>query len=169
MVMCSNYGGPKVKIGGTEYTGYDGAWNNYSSANNRQIKKAEPKETAGGYSVDVEENASKIIVYVNAQLTAYDGDGNKIPNLQGITLALERRELEDATSNTVLLKKVTSATIDNNAGEYGYKLSDDGAMTVHVPGAHNYLDGTLSLTVVQYDSGGRVLASGTLKVFTITK
>ncbi len=169
MVMCSNYGGPKVKIGETEYTGYDGVWNNYSSEKNRQIKKVEPKETAGGYSVDVEENASKIIVYVNAQLTAYDGEGNKIPNLQGITLALERRELTDATSNTVLLKKVTSATIDNNAGEYGYTLSEDGAMTVHVPGAHNYLDGTLSLTVVQYDSDRRVLASGTLKVFTITK
>ncbi len=170
IVMCSNYDNPKVKIGEQSYTtGWDGEWNKYKSEKNISIKKADPKAGTDGYTVDVEPNASKIVVYVNTQLSAYDSSGNKIPNLQGITLALERRELTDATSSTVLLKKVTSASIDNAAEAYGYTLSDAGAMTVKVPGNHNYQDGSVNLTVVQYGSDGTVLACGTLKVFTITK
>ncbi len=168
MFMCFNSGNLKVKIGEQSYTGY-GEWNKYNSEKNISIKKADPKAGTDGYTVDVEPNASKIVVYVNTQLSAYDSSGNKIPNLQGITLALERRELTDATSSTVLLKNVTSASIDNAAEAYGYTLTDEGAMTVKVPGNHNYQDGSVNLTVVQYGSDGTVLACGTLKVFTITK
>ncbi len=157
-----------IQIGSSEYenSNWDADWNKYASNNNKRITQNVPTSCNDGYAVEVAENVSYAIVSVSAQLTAYDDEGDRIQNLSGITLSLGSEKKEEVKNDTVLLAKVNSAVIDNNADAYGYSISNN-VMTVNVPGNSNYKTGTVRLTVAQYSSDGTIVAAGTLDLYTI--
>ena len=146
---------------------YNEEFNNYG--NKKTITAVVPVSGDGGYTVAIQENASKMVVIVNAQLTAYQSDNTtEKPNSHGITMRLASKEMNVSGTGTseVLLEKVASATIKNGADDYDYTLTN-GAMEVCVPGNYNYRSGTIRLTVTQYDSEGGIICTGTTDVFKI--
>ncbi len=145
-------------------------WNKYNNEMHSQL--APEKNNNDRYQIIVGDDVERLIVFVNAQLNAYKDD-NKTPisNLQGIPLVLKAWTVEKVTpcDKIDILGKVASVRINNNAKEYGCDLTKNGEMTVNIAQNANYLDGRVYLTVVQYDSNGKMLYCGETNVFTITK
>ena len=161
--MTSNYGYTLYKGTVVEkvvgYKAYD---------NVKKITEVKPELNENGYTIAVDSNAFKLVYSVDARLDGYESDNvTTTANRSGITMVLDMNEVTTPISDTVLLEKVTSATIKNGADDYDYTLTN-GAMEVCVPGNYNYRSGTIRLTVTQYDSKGGIICTGTTDVFKIT-
>ena len=159
----------QITIGGFTHEDYSGDWNNYDEKKQDELKKLQPTccTEKEGYTVGIAQGATKVVVYVNAQLTAYESDNKtKKANLSGITMVLGKTEYptEDLKSKC-LLGEVSSATIVNGAKSYGYNL-ENGCLTVCVPGNSNYRTGTVRLAVIQFKDKD-IISCGEVDVFTI--
>ena len=128
------------------------------------------QDTDGAYWVNKVKGAEKVVVNILPQLTAYDDNGVNISNLSGITGLYKFGELAASEDSIKVLDKVDSAVIENGANTNGYSATlNDGVLTIHTNSSANYLDGTVTLKIVQYDSNGQILAIGSVKLVTITK
>ena len=131
------------------------------------IETVAPVAGANGYTVKSVEGAAYYVVSVNAQVTSYDAEGNKIPNASGITMVLDSETVTDL--NAVLLDKVTSVAIVNeyiNNG-LGYEIVD-GVLKAYV-GPRAAGSGTFTLFVTQYDAEDNVIALGSYTLDTIAE
>ncbi len=118
-----------------------------------------------GYTATPVEGAATFVVYLNAQVTAYDEEGNKITNKSGMTWPLGNVEM--AATDGKVFDLVSSAVIVNGTDhDMGYVLAD-GALTIYSGRTTNYCEGTVRLQVNQYDANGNLLAVGTLDLYTI--
>ena len=161
MYMASNTS--KFVLNGTEVSGYDASFD-YSST---QIGSIIPTKGEDGYYVTVADGAATFVVYLNAQVTAYDEEGNKITNMAGMTWTLDKIEM-DATDGKVF-DLITSASITNDKDEdMGYTLSE-GVLTIQSGRKDNYCEGPVRLQVNQYDANGNLIAVGTINVYEIEK
>ena len=152
---------------GKETSRYDDSFTKYEKR--VKISVVAPQLGENGYTVQVDNNTTKIIVSVIAQLDAYQEDNTTTKsNMNGITMVLDSSEVALSASSNGILRKVISAIIDNTASEYGYSVDDSGKMTVKVPGNSNYRSGTVRLTATQYKSDGTIICTGTVDVITIT-
>ena len=138
-----------------------------AAANVGKVAVANPVAGADGYTVTPVENADHFVVDLNAQVTAYDEEGNKIVNKAGMTWPLGNVEMS-ATDGKVF-DLISSAVIVNGTDhEFGYELKD-GVLTIYSGRSDNYADGWVTLQVNQYDDNDNLIAAGSLKVYTITK
>ena len=118
-----------------------------------------------GYTATPVEGAATFVVYLNAQVTAYDEEGNKITNKSGMTWPLGSVEM--AATDGKVFDLVSSAVIVNGTDhDMGYVLAD-GALTIYSGRTTNYCEGNVRLQVNQYDANGNLLAVGTLDLYTI--
>ena len=162
MAMASNTS--NFILNGVEVSGYDASFN-YPST---KLNVVAPVEGDLGYTVTPVEGATKFVVYVAPQVTAYDENGDKITNLSGITLSFVHDEMDITGTDAVkVLDLVSSAVIVNGTDhDYGYALAD-GVLTIYSGRTENYASGTVRLQVNQYDANGDLLAVGTLNLYTI--
>ena len=133
-----------------------------------KLTVVKPVEGEFGYTVTPVEGATKFVVYVAPQVTAYDENGDKITNLSGITLSFVHDEMDITGTDPVkVLDLVSSAVIVNGTDhDYGYALAD-GVLTIYSGRTENYASGTVRLQVNQYDANGDILAAGTLALYEI--
>ena len=125
-----------------------------------------------GYYVTKAEGATKIVVYVAPQLTAYDEQGVAIPNSSGITMAFHYQDILNVSASTKVFELFDLETVEivNGDAELKTGLYGDAApytLIVSTGVNKNYLTGTIRLQVNQYDVRGNVLACGTLDLKTI--
>lgn len=158
MAMCSH---ATYVLNDVETSRYE---NTYSST---KLGTVIPALGEDGYYVTVADGAATFVVYLNAQVTAYDEEGNKITNKAGMTWTLDKIEM-DATDGKVF-DLITSASIANDKDEdMGYTLSE-GVLTIQSGRKDNYCEGTVRLQVNQYDANGNLIAVGTIDVYEIEK
>ena len=145
----------------------NGVETGYTTYPSEAITKVNPVEGENGYTVAAVEGAAYYVVSVNAQVTSYDAEGNKIPNASGITFVLDSETVYGL--NSVVLGKVNSVKIVNESilGAVGYTL-EGGVLNAYV-GERNALSGTITLFVTQYDKDGNVLAVGSDTLGTIAE
>ena len=135
----------------------------------KAINKVLPVLGEGGYTVSANENVAKITVSITAQISAYDEDGNLIPNKNGITLTFVTKDItENLVGNVKILDCFTSAKIVNNVNAYNAEIVD-GVLTLYVAQSANYASGVVRLQVQQYNAQGEIISCGTLNVYTIEK
>jgi len=131
------------------------------------IETVAPVAGANGFTVKAVEGAAYYVVSVNAQVTSYDAEGNKIPNASGLTFVLDSEKVTNL--NAVVLGKVNSVKIVNETllGTIGYTL-ENGVLNAYV-GDRNALSGTFTLFVTQYDAEDNVIALGSYTLDTIAE
>ena len=133
-----------------------------AAGNLGKIAVVAPVAGENGYTVTPVEGAATFVVYLNAQVTAYDEEGNKITNKAGMTWPLGNVEM--AATDGKVFDLVTSSTIVNGTDhDLGYVL-EDGALTIYSGRTTNYCEGNVRLQVNQYDANGNLLAVGTLEL-----
>ena len=118
-----------------------------------------------GYTATPVEGAATFVVYLNAQVTAYDEEGNKITNKAGMTWPLGSVEM--AATDGKVFDLVSSAVIVNGTDHDMSYVLEDGALTIYSGRTTNYCEGYVRLQVNQYDANGNLLAVGTLDLYTI--
>ena len=125
-----------------------------------KLNTVDPVETNNGYTIEKQEGASYYTVSVNAQVTSYDAEGNKISNESGITMVLDSQKIENPGEK--VFEKFDSFEIVNETinGEYGYAI-ENGVLKAYV-GNRNALSGTITLYVTQYDANGNILSIGSV-------
>ena len=157
MAMCSH---ATYVLNGKEVSRYD---NTYPSA---KLTVVAPTAGADGYYVAPVDGVVSYVVALNAQLTAYDADGNKIANKSGMTGNLGSTTLT-AGFDGKLFDLISSAKIVNGLDHsYSYEMND-GALTVYTGRSANYASGWITLQVTQYDAEGNILATGSTTVYTV--
>lgn len=122
-----------------------------------------------GYYIAKAEGAAKIVVYIAPQLSAYDEEGNPIANSQGITMAFHYQDITNVAASTKVFElfNLNAIEIVNGDAELKTGLYGDAApytLIVSTGSSTNYLKGSVSLQVNQYDVLGNVVACGTLKM-----
>ena len=118
-----------------------------------------------GYYVAPVEGVDHYVVYLNAQLTAYDANGVQIPALAGITGNLGNTTVTEGLDGKIF-DAIASAKIVNGLDhKYSYEMVD-GALTVYTGRSSNYASGWLTLQVNQYDAENNLLATGIVTVYT---
>ena len=123
-----------------------------------------PTKGADGYYTAPVSGVDHYVVFVNAQLTAYDENGDKIANKAGMTGNLGSKTVTDTSSKVFEL--FTSAEIVNGVDHaYSYALNGD-KLTVYTGRTSNYASGTITLQVNQYAADGTLLAAGNLPIHT---
>ena len=134
----------------------------------KAITKVTPVQENDGYTVEVSENVSKITISITAQISAYDAQGNTIPNLTGITLTLTSKTISENLNGKIkIFDLFESAEIVNNASNYDAKIVND-VLKIYVAQQSNYKTGTVRLQVQQYNAQGDIKSCGTLNIFTLT-
>jgi hypothetical protein len=132
----------------------------------KQITKNVPVLGADGYTVTADENVDKIVVSITAQITAYDADGNVIPNKNGITMTFKTWEITEALNGDVaLLAAFDGAEIVSYADAKDAEIVD-GVLTLYVDQDVSYETGIVRLQVQQYDANGDIISCGTLGIYT---
>ena len=161
MYMASNQS--QFILNGEAVSGYSADFN-YAST---KIDSVKPVAGEDGYVVTPVEGAATLVVYVNAQVTAYDEEGNKIPNLAGMTWPLGNTAITEFADSVKVFDLVTSAVIVNGTEyEFGYELVD-GVFTLYSGRSTSYQTGNVFLQVNQYDAEGNLLATGTITLYEI--
>ena len=156
MYMASNTS--NFVLNGEAASGYDASFN-YATT---KLTLVAPVAGDNGYTVAPVEGAATFVVYLNAQVTAYDEEGNKITNKAGMTWPLGNVEM--AATEGKVFDLVTSSTIVNGTDhDFGYELNN-GALTIYSGRTPNYCEGNVRLQVNQYDANGNLLATGTLEL-----
>ena len=155
MAMCSH---ATYMLNGVETSRYE---NTYSST---ELAIADPTKGYDGYYVTPAEGVDHYVVYLNAQLTAYDENGIKIANKAGMTGNLGNFTTTEVDKDKKVFDLVSSASIVNGLDhEYSYDMTD-GVLTVYTGRSDNYASGTITLQVNQYDAEGNLLATGSVAV-----
>lgn len=135
----------------------------------KAINKVLPVVGTEGYMVSVGENVSKISVSITAQISAYDADGNPIPNKAGITMTFGTKEITENLSGEIkVFDLFDSVELVNGASEYKVEIVE-GVMKLYVAQNANYASGVVRLQIQQYATNGDIISCGTLNVFTIEK
>lgn len=137
------------------------------------INEINPTKGATAYQIATMAAAKTLRIQIVSQLTAYDAEGNKIPNLAGITFTnyTETKTGFEGGSTVDVYDLFNSVVIKNEktaSGAPELKLID-GVLYLYTNSTDNYLDGTVSLIVAQYDETGALIGSGVLKIYTIKK
>ena len=150
--------------GGGEKGYVDGDTTENNSYNITALTVANPTNNEGTYSVVKAENAAKVKVNMNAQLTAYT-NGTPDKNKDGITFSLG---VTDGVNYNDLLsgKNIESVKIVNDSQRDDtckYTL-ENGTLTVYTNRTDNYVTGKLFITVSQYDKDGVLVSVGELTV-----
>lgn len=137
--------------------------NTYSST---KLTVVAPTAGADGYYVAPVEGVASYVVSLNAQITAYDANGNKIANKAGLTGNLGSTTVAEGFDGK-LFDLVKSAKIVNGLNHsYSYEMND-GELTVYTGKSSNYASGWITLQVNQYDAEGNLLATGSIRVYEI--
>ena len=134
-----------------------------SAANVGKITVVKPVAGENGYTVEPVEGATKLEAYLNAQVTAYDEEGFKIANKNGLTWPLGHFDIAELSE----LGLIKSAVIVNGTDhEFGYTV-EDGVLTLYSGRSASYESGNIYLQINQYNADGELLATGTLTIYTI--
>ena len=158
MAMCSH---ATYMLNGVETSRYA---DTYPST---KLAVAAPVAGADGYYVAPVTGVDHYVVSLEAQLTAYDENGVKIPNMAGLTWSLGKKTV--TAVNDKVLDLVTSAEIVNDKDiPIGYELSS-GVLKAYTGRDTNYASGWFTLNVTQYDAQGAILATGNLRVATVAE
>ena len=161
MYMGSN--GSKFVLNGVDVSGYDASFN-YPST---KIASVLPTLGENGYVVAPVEGATTLVVYLNAQVTAYDEEGYKIANKAGLTWPLSNTTITELGESVKVFDAITSATIVNGTDhDFGYTL-EDGVLTIYSGRSASYESANVTVQVNQYDAEGNLLATGTVKAYTL--
>ena len=159
MAMCSH---ATYVLNGVETSRYE---DTYPST---KLTAVAPTAEDDGYYVAPVEGVDHYVVSLEAQLTAYDENGVKIPNMAGLTWSLGKTTLT-AGFDGKIFDLVTSAEIVNGEDhEIGYDLSS-GVLKVYTGRDTNYASGWITLNVTQYDADGTILATGNVRVYTFVE
>lgn len=159
MAMCSH---STYVLNGVETSRYE---NKYPST---KLSVMKPTAEADGYYVAPVDGVDHYVVFVNAQLTAYDENGVQIPNKSGMTGNLGNHTITEGFDGKIF-DLITDATIVNGLDhDYSYEVNG-GVLTVYTGRSANYASGWITLQVNQYDAEGTLLATGILTVYTIEK
>ena len=156
MAMCSH---ANYILNGVETSRYT---NVYPST---KLVAATPEAKDDGYYVAPVDGVDHYVVSLEAQLTAYDENGVKIPNMAGLTWSLGKETIAEGFAGK-LFDLFTSAEIVNNKNiAIGYEIND-GVLKVYTGRDTNYASGWITLNVTQYDAEGTILATGNVRVHT---
>ena len=159
MAMCSH---TTYILNGVETSRYT---NTYPSA---KLAVATPAAAADGYYVAPVEGVDHYTVSLEAQLTAYDEDGVKIPNMAGLTWSLGKETITSGFEGKIF-DLITSAEIVNDESiAIGYEV-ENGGLKVYTGRDVNYASGWITLIVTQYDAEGSILATGNVRVHTFVE
>ena len=159
MAMCSH---ATYVLNGVETSRYE---DKYPST---KLTAVAPTAEVNGYYVAPVTGVDHYVVSLEAQLTAYDENGVKIPNMAGLTWSLGKTTLTSGFDGKIF-DLVTSAEIVNDENlEIGYDLSD-GVLKVYTGRDINYASGWITLNVTQYDADGTILATGNVRVYTFVE
>ena len=166
--MASGYNNDYY-VDGELFHSYNDDMNVNGYNNMEKLTIQTPEKTNDGYYVDLLETTKYVIVYINAQLTAYDGD-TQIQNLSGITITLVKTTHTDVTPSTQLkvLDTFTNFELVNNAESYGAVI-ENGKLTVTSAASETYKTGTVRINVEQYDYNNEIVASGQLNIVSKNK
>ena len=147
---------------------WGGALNVYDSY--QQLAIVNPtKASDNSFVVEKQTGVVSMSVSVNAQISAYDANGEKIPNEAGITIVLDTKTLTELSDTTKLLHSFDSIQLVTDADEYGFE-NVNGVLMVYVMKSGNCTyDGNVTLQVVQYDANGKVLSVGSLLIGQIVR
>ncbi len=154
MAMCSN---ASYYLNGVYIEGYS---DTYDST---KLTRVDPTIGEGGYYVNPVEGVDHYIVSLEAQMSAYDGS-EKIPNLAGMTWSLGKKEISENYADKIFDLVSTAEIVNNKNYSIGYELND-GYLIVYSGRDTNYVSGTITLNVTQYDANDNILATGNLKVY----
>ena len=129
---------------------------------------ATPAAAADGYYVAPVEGVDHYTVSLEAQLTAYDENGVKIPNMAGLTWSLGKETITSGFEGKIF-DLITSAEIVNDESiAIGYEV-ENGGLKVYTGRDVNYASGWITLIVTQYDAEGSILATGNVRVHTFVE
>ena len=157
MAMCSH---ATYILNGVEVSRYG---NTYPST---KLNIAAPTAGEDGYYVAPVDGVDHYVVSLNAQITAYDANGNQIANLSGMTGNLGQTTVTEGFDGKIF-DLISSAKIINGTDHnYSYEMNE-GDLTVYTGKTSNYASGWITLQVNQYDADGSLLATGNLRVYTI--
>ena len=154
MAMCSH---ATYMLNGVETSRYE---KTYPST---ALTVAAPEKTVDGYHVAPIDGVDHYVVFVNAQMSAYDDNGENIANLAGMTWPLGNKTI--SATNGKVFDLITDAKIVNSVEhDLGYAM-DDGTLTIYSGRRENYASGWITLQVNQYDAENNLLATGNLEVY----
>ncbi len=156
MAMCSH---ATYILNGVETSRYD---NKYPST---KLTIVAPTVGDDGYYVAPVDNAAHYVVYLNAQVTAYDANGVNIANLSGLTWNLGKETIL-ATDGKVFDLIASAEIVNGTSYDFGYKLNGN-ALKIYSGSEANYASGWVTLQVNQYDADNTLLATGIINVYTI--
>ena len=125
------------------------------------------KDSNGSYSVTQTTNATTARVYISAQLTETDANGNKTA-VAGITMALQYMGDYELNSTTQVLERFNHFNFENKTQESSATISNN-TLSVKVSGPNNFTFGNIRLVVVECDSNGNVLSYATKDIVTKTQ
>ena len=159
MAMCSH---ETYVLNGAETSRYT---NTYPST---KLDVATPAAAADGYHVTPAAGVDHYVVSLEAQLTAYDENGVKIPNMAGLTWSLGKETITTGFEGKIF-DLITSAEIVNDESiAIGYEV-ENGGLKVYTGRDVNYASGWITLIVTQYDAEGSILATGNVRVHTFAE
>lgn len=147
----------------------DGQLINQVEIDTKPITKVVPVLGAEGYTITASDGVEKITVSITAQITAYDDNGDKIPNLVGITMTLSVKDITENLEGEVdIFGAFDSAEIINGAEKYDAQIVD-GVLKLYVAQNANYASGPIRLQVQQYNANGDIISCGTLQIYELVK
>jgi len=159
MAMCSH---STYILNGVEVSRYD---NTYPST---KLTIATPEAKADGYYVASASGVDHYVVSLEAQLTAYDENGVKIPNHAGLTWSLGKETVSSGFDGKIFDLVTTAKIVNDKNREIGYELSG-GELKVYTGRDLNFASGWITLIVTQYNAQGEILATGNVRVHTFAE
>jgi hypothetical protein len=118
------------------------------------------------YYVGSTANASVVKVYISAQLTETNAQGQQTA-VAGITMSIQKMGEYELTESTKVLDAFTQFEYSNKQSESSAKVAN-GKLTVKVGGTNNYTFGNIKLVVLEFDSNGNVLSYNVKDIVTKT-
>ncbi len=160
-----------VYVGGSKVAQNNGSSDAIIIETTTPSKNAETSD----YELVTSSTASKVLVQLAASLSAYESDNvTEIGDYSGITNVFSKKTYESTNSDftpensLTVFKKISSVTIKNGLSDTGhpaYSYDDsDAALTLITNTTVNYLTGTVSIIVTQYDSDNNVLSAGSINI-----
>ncbi len=168
--LCMDSGSTVLTVNGETIENFK--WNNEQnkSKNYQKLAIVNPTQNQkGSFEVAKQEGAATMKVSVNAQISAYDENGDKVNNETGITIVLRTNTLTELADSTKVLHSFDTVELIANASAYTVE-NIEGVLRVYIMKSDSYTyEGTVSLQVVQYDAEGKVVAVGSLSIATLER
>ncbi len=159
MAMCSHdtyiLNGEEIKT--AKYT--------YPSA---KLTIVAPEAQGDGYYVAPVPGVNHYTVSLEAQLTAYDENNVKIPNMAGLTWSLGKTDITEGLDGKIFELFNSAEIVNGKDIPIGYEIND-GKLNVYTGRDTNYASGWITLNVTQYNIDGDILATGNLRVHTFAE